>query len=168
MHVLKFRNFFIFKIAWIHLLVKAWFLTFLRFNISGERSRSMKSCAWNWCRWIYSQKTLFLFPKIVNKLIVHIIFHSKMSRVAIKKVRKFQKFFVQILKVSMQILKFKTKLRISPFRHTITSSKKLKMKISSIFNNSRPLVGLNNNLMKSSKQMKFSCEKVCKFQNHLP
>jgi len=61
--------------------------------------------------------------KIVNKLFVYIIFALKMSRVAIKKVCKFQKFFAQILKVSAQISKVKIKNRISPFKRIITSNK---------------------------------------------
>jgi hypothetical protein len=132
----------------------------------------MDKYAWSRFQWKnppeIHRKILFVLHKTVNKLFVYIIFPSKMSWVAIKKVCKFQNIFVQILKFSVQISKFKVKSFIFPFQRIITSIRKLRMKFCTISNNLRPFVRLYNNPIKSFKQMKFSCAKVCKFQHFLP
>ena len=91
-----------------------------------------------------------------------------LSWLAIKKVCKFQHFFVQFLTFSMQISTFKIECYISLPVLDGAFKTQLKIKISILLNVLKPYWSYNNQPLKSFKQIKFSCKILCKFQNHLP
>jgi hypothetical protein len=114
------------------------------------------------------QKNIISFTQTCKQIVCLHNFSLKNVKGCYQKCVQISTYFCANFKISVQISTFKIKSFIFPFQCIITSIRKLRIKIYTISNNLRPFVRLNNNPLKSFKQMKFSCAKVCKFQHFLP